>query len=139
MVVAGDLVFACSNDVVYTIDVAQPEPFYLLQKVDVFGGGTPWAAIALADDVLYHARGRLSILELGPVTIDLDAASDTGTSDSDNVTADVTPTFNVPRGAPYVRIYRDGVLVSGEYETGPVTLSTQPWMPPEMFPTSLIR
>ena len=61
-----------------------------------------------------------------PSVLDLDEASDTGPSSDDNDTDDGTPTFNVSAEQPYVRIYRDGVLVSGEYETGPVTLPTQP-------------
>lgn len=58
--------------------------------------------------------------------LDLRAASDTGISDSDNVTSDGTPTFTVPArgvGAVGYRIYRNGVLVSGLFETANVFTS----------------
>ena len=59
-----------------------------------------------------------------PAAPDLQASSDTGASDSDNVTADTMPTFEAT-GAPYYRVYRDGVLVSGYCETGEYTLAAQ--------------
>ncbi|MHB1037111.1 MAG: Ig-like domain-containing protein [Pirellulales bacterium] len=54
-----------------------------------------------------------------PQGLDLQAASDTGISNADNITGDNTPTFkfSVPVG-PYFRFYRDGVQISGDYETG---------------------
>ncbi|MEZ0264260.1 MAG: beta strand repeat-containing protein, partial [Phycisphaerae bacterium] len=52
-----------------------------------------------------------------PVAPDLQAASDTGASTTDDVTSDTTPTFDVV-GAPYFRVYRDGVLVSTTYPSG---------------------
>ncbi|MEW6360387.1 MAG: Ig-like domain-containing protein [Planctomycetota bacterium] len=60
-----------------------------------------------------------------PLAPDLDAASDTGLVDDDNITGDLTPTFHVAGSGPYVRIYRDGSLCSGPWETDPVTLSVQ--------------
>jgi hypothetical protein len=51
--------------------------------------------------------------------LDLQAASDSGASNTDNITNDSTPTFDVPASAsPYFRVYRGGTLVSGLYETG---------------------
>ena len=66
-----------------------------------------------------------------PGAPDLDAASDRGISDSDNLTNDTTPTFNLALGAPaapYFRLYRGGSLVSGSYQAAQAsyTLSTQP-------------
>jgi parallel beta-helix repeat protein len=52
-------------------------------------------------------------------TPDLQAASDIGVSDKDNITSDSTPTFDV--AAPYYSLYRNGVLVAGPYASGPFT------------------
>ncbi|MGE5611925.1 MAG: Ig-like domain-containing protein [Bacillota bacterium] len=52
-----------------------------------------------------------------PTLLDLQAASDTGSSNSDNYTDDHTPTFDVQAG-PYYRVYRDGVQISRDYESG---------------------
>ncbi|MHB9049161.1 MAG: Ig-like domain-containing protein [Pirellulales bacterium] len=52
---------------------------------------------------------------LGP---DLQAASDTGVSNSDNITGDRTPTFDLAATGSYFRFYRDGVQISGDYQTG---------------------
>ncbi len=49
---------------------------------------------------------------------DLQAASDTGVSDTDDITSDSTPTFDVADVGDYFRIYRDGTQISGDYETG---------------------
>ncbi|MHB1034819.1 MAG: Ig-like domain-containing protein [Pirellulales bacterium] len=61
-----------------------------------------------------------------PLPPDLEADSDTGISETDNITSDTTPTFDL--SAPpesYLRVYRDGVQVSGDYETGPYTAAPQ--------------
>jgi uncharacterized delta-60 repeat protein len=52
-----------------------------------------------------------------PPAPDLLPTSDTGVSNSDDLTNDNTPTFAVA-GAPYFRLLRDGVLLSGPRETG---------------------
>ena len=49
--------------------------------------------------------------------LDLQSASDTGLSTTDNLTSDATPTFDVSAG-PYFRLYRDGVKVSGDFQSG---------------------
>jgi uncharacterized delta-60 repeat protein len=60
-----------------------------------------------------------------PVTIDLVDDSDTGASSIDNVTTDETPTLRFS-GAPYVRYFRNGVQISGDYEpSGDFTASEQ--------------
>ena len=57
-----------------------------------------------------------------PPAPDLDASSDTGRSDSDDLTNDNTPTLKAT-GAPYFRVRRDGVTLVGPYASGPtVTL-----------------
>ena len=48
----------------------------------------------------------------------LQAASDTGYYDFDNITSDTTPTFTVPTVPEYYRIYCDGTLLSDSYQTG---------------------
>ena len=53
-----------------------------------------------------------------PAAPDLQAASDTGTSDTDNITADNTPTFDLSGASPYFRFYRDSAKISGDYEAG---------------------
>ena len=55
---------------------------------------------------------------------DLQAASDQGVSDSDNLTCDNTPTFDAT-GSPYFRLYRDGVQISGDYQADSYTVSSQ--------------
>ncbi len=52
-----------------------------------------------------------------PTAPDLQAASDGGVSQTDNVTNDATPTFTVAAGT-YFRFYRDTVKISGDYQTG---------------------
>jgi hypothetical protein len=52
------------------------------------------------------------------VAPDLTAASDTGASDTDNVTSVKQPVFTIAGGTPYFRVYRNGALVSGSYATG---------------------
>jgi uncharacterized delta-60 repeat protein len=52
--------------------------------------------------------------------LELDAASDTGISDSDHITSDTTPTFNLA-GARY-KLYIDGQAVSDDFVSGPLTL-----------------
>ncbi|MHB1035357.1 MAG: Ig-like domain-containing protein [Pirellulales bacterium] len=82
--------------------------------------------VAVAGTTVYVADGGvgLEILDERPPAPpssapDLQAASDTGISSTDNITSDNTPTLDVPAplGAPYFRVYRDGVLISGAYET----------------------
>ena len=50
---------------------------------------------------------------------DLQAASDSGFSDTDNITNDNTPAFNVDvGGSPYFVFCRDGVSISGYQPAG---------------------
>ncbi|MFI5378499.1 MAG: SdrD B-like domain-containing protein [Tepidisphaerales bacterium] len=51
--------------------------------------------------------------------------SDTGISTTDNITADLTPTF-LSSATPYFRLYRNGVQISGNYETASYTAGAQP-------------
>jgi len=46
-----------------------------------------------------------------PAAPDLRASSDTGASDTDNITSVAAPVFDVT-GNPYYRVYRDGTLVA---------------------------
>ena len=50
--------------------------------------------------------------------------SDTGVSASDNITANLTPTF-ISDAAPWFRLYRNGVQISGDYQTATYTTGTQ--------------
>ncbi|MGD9127336.1 MAG: Ig-like domain-containing protein, partial [Planctomycetia bacterium] len=71
---------------------------------------------------------RVTIDTVAPAVLDtmpdLQAASDLGPSDTDNLTCDNTPTFDVP-GEVYFRLYCDGVQISGDYEFGSYTASLQ--------------
>ncbi|MHB1034187.1 MAG: Ig-like domain-containing protein [Pirellulales bacterium] len=50
---------------------------------------------------------------------DLQASSDTGISNTDNITSDNTPSFDLSMPVGYCfRFYRDGVQISGNYESG---------------------
>ena len=61
-----------------------------------------------------------------PPMPDLQAGSDSGRSDADDLTRDLTPTFGVD-AAPYFRLYRDGGKASGDYEAGSTyTVFSQP-------------
>jgi len=53
-----------------------------------------------------------------PAAPDLQAASDTGASQTDNITADNTPTFDLSGAGPYFRFYRGGTRISADYESG---------------------
>ena len=52
-----------------------------------------------------------------PDTPDLNALSDSGISDTDDITNDATPTLDLSGFGTYYRLYRDGVQVSGDYAT----------------------
>src|SRR3989442_10255794 len=52
-----------------------------------------------------------------PGAPDLQAASDSGVSSTDNITNDSTPTFDVT-ATPYFRFYRGTTLISGAYQSG---------------------
>jgi uncharacterized delta-60 repeat protein len=53
-----------------------------------------------------------------PVPPDLQAASDSGVGDTDNITNDNTPTFDLELSDTYFRFWRDGTQISGDYESG---------------------
>jgi hypothetical protein len=61
---------------------------------------------------------------LAPAGPDLQTASDLGASTADNITSDNTPTFTLTGAAPYVRMYRDGQLVTPDYSN--ITTVTLP-------------
>lgn len=146
--VPGDNV---TSDATPTLRVpARPAPYYRVYRDDVLLSGSYENAELVTLPVLSDGAASIYIVAVdqagnesprstalnllidtaAPGTpaggLDLRAASDTGISDSDNVTSDGTPTFTVPaRGAGSVgyRIYRNGVLVSGLFETANVFTS----------------
>jgi Zn-dependent metalloprotease len=59
-----------------------------------------------------------------PPAPDLQAASDSGTSSTDDITNIKTPTFTVAGAAPYFRFYRGGTLISGNYAFGTTFTAT---------------
>lgn len=67
--------------------------------------------------------------EAAVAPLDLQAASDTGLSSTDNITTDATPTFTLPDlHGGYARIYRDGTLLQGGYFNAPT------WTAPAQAP-----
>jgi hypothetical protein len=52
------------------------------------------------------------------VAPDLQAASDSGLSSTDNITNDNTPTLDVVSTGPYYRLLRDAVQISTDYASG---------------------
>jgi Ca2+-binding RTX toxin-like protein len=73
------------------------------------------AALSPAESDCYIVRFNLPT-RIAPLT--LDPASDTGTSHTDGITDDTTPTFLLPATTAgwCFRVYCDGTLISGEYE-----------------------
>ncbi|HLA84673.1 MAG TPA: Ig-like domain-containing protein, partial [Thermoguttaceae bacterium] len=88
---------------------------YLGWSVSTNGATT--IAGAYGDDDKGNSAGS-AYLSSVPPWMDLRAASDTGASNTDNVTSDATPTFDVNVSGNYFRIYCDGVQVTGDYESG---------------------
>ena len=90
------------------------------ESKDYFGesvsiSGATFIVGACEDDVNGENSGSAYIFTSGP-TIDLQATSDTGYSTTDNITSKTMPTFDIV-DAPYYRVYRDGIQVSGDCET----------------------
>lgn len=127
-------------------------PFYRVYRDDVLLSGAfeeadqvtlpplgdgSWSIYLVAVDLAGNESPRSTAMNLLIDTVapaapagglDLRATSDTGISDSDNLTSDATPTFTVPaRGAGSVgyRVYRNAVLVSGLFETANFFTSPQ--------------
>jgi len=108
---------------------------YCLQVVDVSLPDAP-TLVGSYDDMLGHARAvdvvgslayvassynGLQILALDTVGFDLNADSDTGFQDDDNVTDETDLVFMVSRSRlTYVRKYRDGVPMAGDFTRGEV-------------------
>ncbi|MHB1034193.1 MAG: Ig-like domain-containing protein [Pirellulales bacterium] len=104
------------------IDVTNPAKPVRLHGYDTAGSAS---GVAVSGTLAYVADGAggLAVIDLLPPSLPptpgLQAASDTGASNTDNITGDNTPTFDVglPAGSNY-RMYRDGIQISGDYETG---------------------
>ncbi|MBM4050035.1 MAG: hypothetical protein FJ279_33480, partial [Planctomycetes bacterium] len=97
-------------------------PFYGVTLPNLAEGSrTVWATV-------YDVAGNFSqtdglALEVDrtrptpPDAPDLDAGSDSGASDTDDLTNDSTPTLNLSGFSDYYRLYRDGGLISASYGT----------------------
>ena len=75
--------------------------------------------------VLQISVGLITVDQCGPIilgpTIDLLASSDSGQSDTDNVTSDTTPTLSVSaETGDLVRLFVDGQLLGEQTATSPV-------------------
>ena len=136
-----------TNDTTPTFDISgftAPDKYRVYRGDTLVSGdesGATWTSGMLADGT-YSFTVR-SIDSLGNesvnsgallVTIDTSApsapssapnlqdASDSGTSNSDNITSVTTPVFDIAGfGTDYYRVYKDGSLASGNYET------SSPW------------
>ena len=92
-----------------------------------FGGSVAISGTTTIVGMSYSSTG--SIYHSGTaytfsVPIDLQADSDTGALDTDNITSNRTPTFDI-EATPYYRIYRDGIQIGGDYETAPTYTSSE--------------
>ena len=76
-------------------------------------GGADWVSQFILDTVAPAV----------PAVPDLQAASDTGISDTDDITKDNTPTFDLSGASPYFVFYRNGANISG-YQSGAATYTT---------------
>jgi hypothetical protein len=100
------------------LDVSRPAAPVRLSG---YGTGGYASAVAVSGTLACVADGSggLVITDLIPSPPDLQPASDTGSSNSDNITGDNTPSFDVAVSAgSYFRVFRGGVQISGNYETG---------------------
>jgi hypothetical protein len=113
------------------IDATNPAAPVLLATYDTSGAAN---GVTLSGTLAYVADQSSGLLIIdviapaAPPAPDLQAASDTGVSSTDNITSDNTPTFNVAvRTGAYFRIYREGVQISGDDEAGSsYTTAVQP-------------
>lgn len=80
-----------------------------------------YAAVDLAGNISPVSPGVVVTIDTEapdpPDTPDLLAESDTGVSDSDNLTFDSTPTLSLAGYGTYYRLYRNGALVSSSWAT----------------------
>ncbi|MHB9048779.1 MAG: Ig-like domain-containing protein [Pirellulales bacterium] len=121
--VSGALAYVADNDAgLQIIDVSNPAAPVRLGGYDTSGYADTVAVSGTLAYVADYSAG-LQIIDVraaaSPSSPDLQPASDTGISSTDNITGDNTPTFDltVPAGA-YFRFYRNGVQISGDYEAG---------------------
>lgn len=126
--VAGNLAYVADDSAgVQIIDVSTPSAPMLVGTYDTPGKARSVAVVGNLAYVADESAG-LQIIYCGAPVLDLAPASDTGPLSTDNITDDTTPTFDITyAGTPYTRLYRDGILVSEEYATSPVTSPLQPY------------
>ncbi|MHB1037685.1 MAG: Ig-like domain-containing protein [Pirellulales bacterium] len=99
------------------VDVANPAAAMRLGTLNT--GGSAYG-VSVSGPLVYVADAIAGLVTIDlSASPDLQAASDTGISNTDNITGDTTPTFNfaVPAGT-YFRVYRDGVQIGGIFLTG---------------------
>lgn len=82
---------------------------YDLVAVDVAGNASSAATLALTVD---------TTLPDMPNVLDLQSDSDTGVSNSDNLTSEASPSFTVDSTDSYFRVLRNGLLQGGAYASG---------------------
>jgi len=86
---------------------------YALRAVDAAGN--------VSEASLTHSVTIDTVAPDVPGTPDLQAGSDSGISNSDNLTNDSTPTLDLPSTGAYYRLTRDGTPVTGDFATGAYT------------------
>jgi len=130
VVVIGSLAYVAEYSAgIQIIDVSNPSAPTPVGNYDTPGSARAVVVVGSLAYVADYSTG-LQIIDVatsGVPVLDLVSSSDTGPINSDNITDDTTPTFSINGSAEYVRIYRDGVQVSGDYEVIPVTLTDQPY------------
>jgi len=105
--VSGD--YATSSTFTEVSALADGDHSYTIRAVDSAGNlSAASSVLAVTVDTAAPAV---------PDTPDLNAQSDSGFSDSDDITSDATPTLDLSGFGTHYRLYRDGTQVSDDYAT----------------------
>ena len=110
-----------------TVDLTQTVPFqgwHLFAPQDPLADGTVTTAVTFtsqsqAEDTAQATITVDTVAPAAPGSPDLQAGSDSGMSDTDNITNVLSPSFDIPSvpGPGYYRFYRDSTQLSGDYAT----------------------
>ncbi|MHB9045519.1 MAG: Ig-like domain-containing protein [Pirellulales bacterium] len=124
--VSGTLAYLAKyTDGLEVIDISDPTDLAAVGAITVGAANAYHWDVAVSGTLAYVAASTfgLEIIDVSlptqPTAPDLQSASDTGISNTDNITGNTTPTFAlaVPTEG-YFRVYRDGTQISSDYGTG---------------------
>jgi len=104
---------------------------YPVQSTVNFKDGVHTVVASFDDPALGTMYGRMQFTvdtmgPLSPFAPDLLSSSDTGLSQTDNLTSDTTPSISLAGYATRFRLFRDGLQISGDYATAGVFTETTP-------------